>query len=499
MDKQLLSAASRCLLTVMLASLLVGCGRSPSVVVEHPEDVLGREVSLSEMEAGVLAIMEKASVAGLSVSVINGREITYSHSFGFANVEEKTPMDDETVLAGASFSKTVFAYLVTSLASDGYLNLDTPVVDYLQFPVSEYPRFADLAEDERHKSITARSILSHSTGLPNSRIFMPGATLGFNFSPGENFGYSAEGFELLQLVVEEVMGKGIEELSRERIFGPFKMRRTSFEWQDRFDGNHAMPHDKWNRPHFLRKRAASAAGSLFTTSADFARFIVGNVTNSANDIIGQMFDAQIAIHSESMFGPGAQRESEESTKMNLAWGLGWGLYDSSHGRAMFRTGHGDGAQNYTVFFPDIGTGIVLLSNSDNFESVAAEIVELVIADSSSPYDWLGYVAFDPSTVTDPPGERISINVNEETLMRYVGVFAMPDFDLTYFKVEDGSLYYSSDNKHWEMMLAESETRFFFRHFPYTYEFVVDENGLADRMDTVIDEYGIRMPSWRIAT
>jgi hypothetical protein len=42
-----------------------------------------------------------------------------------------------------------------------------------------------------------------------------------------------------------------------------------------------------------------------------------------------------------------------------------------------------------VTYPDKGIGIVLLSNSDNFESVAAEILRATIGDVYTPFDWLG--------------------------------------------------------------------------------------------------------------
>ena len=81
-----------------------------------------------------------------------------------------------------------------------------------------------------------------------------------------------------------------------------------------------------------------------------------------------MLRPQIAISSEQMFGPAAWQQSNKYQPIGLAWGLGWGLFDTEQGRAFFHTGHDLGYQNYTVTYPDKGIGIVLLSNSDNFES-----------------------------------------------------------------------------------------------------------------------------------
>jgi hypothetical protein len=71
-----------------------------------------------------------------------------------------------------------------------------------------------------------------------------------------------------------------------------------------------------------------------------------------------------------MFGPGAWKDTDANNQIKLSWGLGWGRFNTKHGRAFFHTGHDFGWQNYTVTYFDKGIGVVLLSNSDNFESVA---------------------------------------------------------------------------------------------------------------------------------
>jgi len=90
--------------------------------------------------------------------------------------------------------------------------------------------------------ITARHCLSHTTGFPNWRQFNPhdNQKLEIFFTPGEKYAYSGEGLYLLQLVIETITGRQLEDLAQEKIFKPFDMTRTSFLWQSSFENDYAV-------------------------------------------------------------------------------------------------------------------------------------------------------------------------------------------------------------------------------------------------------------------
>ena len=79
-------------------------------------------------------------------------------------------------------SKPVFAYAVMKLAERGILQLDTPL--------TKYTRKRLITNDPQFDLITARHVLSHSTGLPNWRS--SANPLRVNFTPGQKYGYSGE-------------------------------------------------------------------------------------------------------------------------------------------------------------------------------------------------------------------------------------------------------------------------------------------------------------------
>ena len=158
---------------------------------------------------------------------------------------------------------------------------------------------------------------------------------------------------------------------------------------------------------YIRQRAPGAAGSLATTAGDYARFLVGilNAEGQRKATLDEMLQSQTSINYLGMFGPDAWTKTNRFQNIHLAWGLGWGRFDTPFGRAFLHTGQDLGWQNYTVTYLDKGIGIVLLSNSDNFQSIAAAIVKQAIGDVYSPFDWLGYVPFNPAIgIKTPPAD-----------------------------------------------------------------------------------------------
>ncbi len=379
------------IVTVTVA--VAGCGTSGP----RFERLDGTYVPVGAVEAEVPEIMSAARLPGLQVAVINGGEVVYSRGFGVKSTETGEPVSDRTVFAALSFSKTLFAYLVMQLADEGVLELDRPLVSYLSKPLPEYELYRDLTEDSLHTRLTARMVLSHTTGLPNWRWFTDEGTLQFIFEPEERFSYSGEGFYLLQLVVEEITGQGLEELARARILEPLGMERTSFLSLPSFDDDYAVDHDRFLAPLGKQKREeANAAGSAQTTAGDYARFLAAVMRGWGLSEMGhqEMFTPQVAIEHVRMFGPLANVRAGPVGGPEASWGLGWGLVESEYGRAFYHTGNDAGAANYHVAFPDRGIAVVLLGNSQSLESAAPALTRLLIGDANSPFGFLGYEPFD---------------------------------------------------------------------------------------------------------
>jgi CubicO group peptidase (beta-lactamase class C family) len=209
---------------------------------------------------------------------------------------------DAAVMNAASLVKQVIAHLALELIED----LDEPVLG----------------------DITVSHVLTHTTGLPNWRP--DGQPLEPLRGPGQRWGYSGEGFVLLQEHLQQRTGVPIARLARDRVFGPLGMDQSRLA--DAEPGFHGY------RP-------------LLTTAADYGRFL-----------------AHVLRIDDARWQPLWRIDDE------LAWGAGWGieLGPPIHG---WQWGLNDDANNFVIGCPSTGDGIVVLTDDPEGRTYYRAVVE----------------------------------------------------------------------------------------------------------------------------
>ena len=356
----------------------------------------GRSQPLDAIDAHLAALVEEVGLTGLSAAILQPGGKLVPLAYGVADAERATPLDDATLVAGASLSKPVFAYLAVRLAAKGVFELDVPLQRQLDVPLAELVGKGTVEIDGPWDHITAEHVLSHTSGLPNLRAVMPDGKLGFLFPPGERFSYSSEGYALLQKVVERLSGDGLEALASREVFAPLSMDLSSYVRPSCDSGPCAVPHGVHGIPLRVTPKILTgsaeprAGGSLWTTPSDYGRFLSAALGLSGPPAPPEMCRPRVSISTEAMFGPGAWRNGDAGNGIALAWTLGLGTFRTPLGRVYFHTGHAFGWQNYAVVFVESGVGAVLMSNSDRFESAVPEILRATIGDEYSPAQWLGF-------------------------------------------------------------------------------------------------------------
>lgn len=387
-------------------SLLIGLvcleafSQRPDVTLKKLD---GSEITPKKIDGIVEKLLVYGKVDGLCLSVINGDK-AYIKPYGYKNREKKELLDPETVLYAASFTKAVFAYLTLKLVEEKQIELDRPLYDYLGETIGDYPDWKPLESDENWKLITPRMCLSHTTGLPNSRWIDvrtgeedTTGPLKIYFKPGTKYAYSGEGLKLLQLVEEKITGKTIEELAIEKIFKPFGMGRTGFIWHPEFDGNYAIGHDEKGKLSPKKKRTVpNAAGSMVTTIIDYTKFIQKILLNKGLDpkLRNEMISPQIEVNSKYQFPTMSDLTTDDNKDIQLSYGLGWGVFKSKYGRAFFKEGHDDAWRHYNVNFPDKNISIIIMTNSANGELIFKELLEKIIGDTFTPWQWERYIPYN---------------------------------------------------------------------------------------------------------
>lgn len=349
--------------------------------------------------------MNDASVTGMALTIFNENKPVYHKLFGVKNATTQAPLETNTNIYGASLSKSVFAVLVMKLVEEKVINLDKPLQDYLPKPVYEYGKgtswnqdYTSLKQDSQYRKITARHCLSHSSGFANWRWFEPDQKLHVHFEPGTQYSYSGEGLCYLQFIIEKLTGKSLNELMQEKVFGPAGMKNSSYTWQPEYENNYSVGHDTTGKPYPKDKdNAPRSASTLETTPEDYKLFTAALLQKKIlkASTLDSLFKPQLRIHSRVQMGPDTWKDStSENDNIQLAYALGWGRLQTPYGYGVFKEGHGDGFQHYSILFPEKKLGIIMLTNSDNGESIFKELLEFTIGDTFTPWKWQRYFPYD---------------------------------------------------------------------------------------------------------
>ncbi|MBX7110134.1 MAG: beta-lactamase family protein [Chitinophagales bacterium] len=362
------------------------------------------KISFAALDDSIQSLMKAANVQGLAISIFNNNKPVYKKTYGYKRLDTKEPIKGSTNIYGASLSKPVFAVMVMQLVEEGVLDLDKPLQDYLPKPIYEYTPskkwhddYSSLRNDTLYQRITARMCLDHTSGFPNWRWYEPDEKLRVDFTPGSRYSYSGEGLVYLQVVLEYLLGKSLDEMMHERVFKPLGMNNSSYTWQPEFEKDYCVGHSAAGELYEKDKdNDARSASTLETTLDDYTLFVQAVLNNSLlkPSATKEMFTPQIRIRSIQQFGPLQFRDSTANDAIKLSYGLGWGLLQSPYGAGAFKEGHGDGFQHYCILFPKQGTAILILSNSDNAESIFKSLLEIAIGDTFTPWYWENYIPYD---------------------------------------------------------------------------------------------------------
>ena len=186
--------------------------------------------------------------------------------FGTADRESHTPVDGSTIFPACSISKFVSAVCVMKLQEQDRLRLDAPVNQVLR-------GWKLLTPDGKESDASVRSLLCHTAGIRDGedsfcglRRGDPGISLidilegrtAYNNRParaespqGAAFEYADAGYCVLQLMLQELMGKPFEDIAQELVFDPLRLQNTFFASREkiaRFENRMAAGYDDGGLP-----------------------------------------------------------------------------------------------------------------------------------------------------------------------------------------------------------------------------------------------------------
>jgi CubicO group peptidase (beta-lactamase class C family) len=376
---------NRLIVFVQFLVLLIAFPDPGVVFPQAPPGLLVKKdprVIISDLETLVPLLMEKSGVPGLQMALVREGRIIWDKGFGVKNTVTKEPVTGETVFEAASLTKPFFAYVVMKLVEEKVLDLDTPLISYLPREKFENELGHSLDEPDFHKDwlekITVRHVLSHSSGMPHGEGGKPYPLL---FAPGTRYSYSADGYYFLQLAVENLKGEKLETIMKKYALDPLGMKNSSMIWREEYEKTSANGHGYFGSPvDFRKRRQANAAASLYTTAADYARFVCAVLEGKGlkKETLEKMLTPQIPVDEQK----------------GLSWTLGFGRQEDENGPALWQWGDFGISRNYMIAYPQQKIALVYLANSSYGLSICTDLVTHGIGGNSLGNISLDYKSYD---------------------------------------------------------------------------------------------------------
>jgi CubicO group peptidase (beta-lactamase class C family) len=263
--------------------------------------------------------IEPVKIAGCQTLVARFGEVVYEQSLGYADLERKKPVQQDTLFRIYSMTKPVTSVALMMLFERGLFQLNDPVRNVV--PEWSNPQVwvagegANMLTEAARRPITFRDLLTHTGGLTYGGG-LPGvgiehavdhvyrehkirtfggkdtldeflrkvAQMPLMFHPGERFMYSVS-TDVCGALVERLSGLPFARFLQTQIFEPLGMRDTAFyvpearharlaaNYQRRPDSEdlHLLD-DPANSAYLQEPVFSSGGGGLVSTTHDYLRF-----------------------------------------------------------------------------------------------------------------------------------------------------------------------------------------------------------------------------------
>ena len=416
--------------------------------------------------------MAHYKVPGVSVAFFDHGQISWTRTYGVADVASKKPVTTKTLFQAASISKPVSALAALRLVQDGKLSLDENVNTRLHswtVPENEFTR---------EQKVTLRRIQSHSAGLtvhgfpgyaageplPSTVQILNGEKpansrpIRVDTVPGTLWRYSGGGYVVMQLLLTEITGEPFPQILHDLVLRPAAMKDSTYEQPlpKNLWGSVATPYRANGEPvkggwHTYPEMAPAG---LWTTPSDLARLAIevqNEYTGRSNKILSQEMMRQMLTH---------QKDD---------WGLGFSLESQGHAPRFSHGGANEGFRCDLEAYIESGQGFVVMANSDSGDLLDNELLGAV----AKEYNWPDF----------QPKEYTKVIVDPKLFDGYVGRYGSADADGVIMTItrEGDRLFAQATGQPKFEILPESDHDFFVSEFDAQITFVTESQGRATEL------------------
>ena len=393
-------------LVLALFSLLGWSLQAPAHGLAVGPTAISREQAqklIQESEQQIEAILQREIyLPSLAVALVSRDEVLWAQASGYRDATRQERVDTNTLYGLLSLSKTVTVTGLMAAVEEGLVDLDVPIRTYLP----DFRLNSRFPEDPM-ATITVRHLLSMTSGLThdapvgnNADPYTPSyeehiqsiSRTWLRFRTGERAEYSNLGIELAAYILEKVTHRPFTDYIQKKVFDPLEMSRSTYAIDRiRREENRAVGHNK-NLERVPLDNPMLAPGGAFASIRDVAKFLQFQMNDGT-------LHGRTLIREQTLQ---QMRTIPFPTKDQVA-GYGMGLWVGSYhlgGQDVRWLAHGGGGFGYRCqmkWLPDLGYGVVVLTNSqdhDNVnenlaEAILLKVVELLTAKKDlGPADWL---------------------------------------------------------------------------------------------------------------
>ncbi|MBC3759161.1 beta-lactamase family protein [Hyunsoonleella sp. SJ7] len=329
---------------------------------------------------------QKFHAPGYSISVGVNNEVVWSEVYGYANLENQSPLTIRSKFPIGSLSKPLTATATMKLCEDGVIDLQTDICNIVpEFPKKPY-------------KISLEHLLSHRSGIRHYHTkfkwpppyFTIDLHVGDDFSnseqrlglfshdsllfqPGTEYSYSTFGYTLVGEAMAKAANVNFLDLMDALIFEPLGMSSTGADYIDKPVSERVTSYNKTiigKRVEIAPDENCSykwAGGGFLSTSTDLAKFGLA------------LMNGQIIKDSsfKSMLRPISPYENSPFPQFH---GMGWNFYKLASGNTLVNHGGSPtGGQASMVMIPEAKVVVVILTNSYIYGALPLKMVAAKIA------------------------------------------------------------------------------------------------------------------------
>ena len=366
--------------------VLLAAGLIPAAAgaADLPAHALERADLEAWLDGLLPAAIEQGNIAGAVVAVVSNGEVILQKGYGYADVKRKRAVDPASTLFRIGSISKVFTWTaVMQQVELGRIDLDRDITTYLDFAIPA----------RRDGPITMRHLMTHTAGfaetlkgdlrydtarLQTLSQYLRSALPPRIFPAGKFPAYSNYGASLAGYIVQRVSGRSFEDALDRRILGPLGMQHSTFRQPlpAALAANLAQGYPQASdSPIPFELCGPIPAGSLSTTAADMARFMIAHLQMAQG--------AQGGI-----LKPGTARLLHDSVTRPIPGlnGISLGFEANRDGRRVI--GHGGDTQVFhsdMKLFLDDGAGLFIAFNSTGRDGAAWNILTAIYEQFAARY------------------------------------------------------------------------------------------------------------------